>query len=75
MQPVMKQVEKKYNSQVKVVFHDVWTEKGKPFAYKYGIKAIPTQVYLDKNGREYFRHEGFHPFAEVEKILKKGGVR
>jgi thioredoxin 1 len=75
MQPVMKEIEQKYGSQVKVVFHDVWTEKGEPFARTFGIRAIPTQVYLDSNDKEFARHEGFHPFEEVEKILKKGGVR
>jgi thioredoxin 1 len=74
MQPVMKQIEDKYGDQVKVVFHDVWTDKGAPFARTYGIRAIPTQVYLDSSGKEFFRHEGFHPFEEVEKILKNRGV-
>jgi len=75
MQPVMEEIERKYGEQVKVVFHDVWTNEGKPFASKYGIRAIPTQVFLDNKGREYFRHVGYFPFKEVEKILKKGGVR
>jgi thioredoxin 1 len=75
MQPVMKEIEQKYGKQVKVVFHDVWTKKGEPFASQYGIKAIPTQVFLDSNGKEYFRHLGYFPFEEVEKILKQGGVR
>jgi thioredoxin 1 len=75
MQPVMKQIEKKYGEQVKVVFHDVWTEQGEPFGRKYGIKAIPTQVFLDANGKEYSRHIGYFPFEEVEKVLKKSGVR
>jgi thioredoxin 1 len=75
MQPVMKKIEEKYGDQVKVVFYDVWTDKGAPFGRSYGIRAIPTQVYLDSNGKEFFRHEGFHPFEEVEKMLKKGGVR
>lgn len=75
MQPVMKQIEQKYGTQVKVVFYDVWTEKGQPYGKQYGIRVIPTQVYLDSNGKEFFRHEGFHPFEEVEKVLKKGGVR
>jgi hypothetical protein len=30
MQPVMKSIEEKYGKQVKVVFHDVWTEAGAP---------------------------------------------
>ena len=49
MRSVMKSVEKKYGSQVKVVFHDVWTPEGKPFGKQYVIEAIPTQVFLDEN--------------------------
>ena len=75
MQPVMKQIEEKYGSQVKIVFHDVWTPEGRPHGMKYGIRAIPTQVFLDKDGKEYFRHEGFFPFEEIEKVLKRKGVK
>ncbi len=50
MQPVMKSIESKYKGIVKVIFYDVWTAGGKPFAEKYGIKLIPTQVFLDENG-------------------------
>jgi thioredoxin 1 len=75
MQPVMKEVEEKYSSQVKVVFHDVWTPDGKPYGAKYGIRSIPTQVFLDKDGKEYFRHEGFFPKEELVKILALKGVR
>lgn len=75
MKPVMDQVEKKYPGQVKVVFHDVWTEQGKAEGRKYNIRIIPTQVFLDKNGKEYFRHEGFFPFEDVEKVLKQQGVK
>lgn len=75
MQPVMQEVEKKYPGQVKVVFHDVWTDIGRAEGAKYRIRVIPTQVFLDKNGKEYFRHEGFFPFEEVDKILKQKGVK
>jgi thioredoxin 1 len=73
MQPVMKSVEKKYAGKVKVVFHDVWTPEGKPFGEKYGIAAIPTQVFLDENGKEFFRHEGYFPEEELVKVLKTKG--
>jgi thioredoxin 1 len=42
MQPVMKNIEKKYGEQVKVIFYDVWTQEQRPYADKYGIKLIPT---------------------------------
>ena len=74
MQPIMDEIEKEYKDQVKVVFHDVWTSEGKPFAEKYKIKLIPTQVFLDSEGKEYYRHEGFFPKEEIVKILKLKGV-
>ena len=52
MQPVMESIETAYAGKVKVVFYDVWTEEGRPYGEKYGITAIPTQVFLDKDGNE-----------------------
>jgi len=75
MQPIMKAVEEEYKGQVKIVFHDVWTPKGKADAMKYNIRVIPTQVFLDKNGKEYFRHEGYFPKADVVRVIKKQGVK
>ena len=49
-------------------------QKGKSAGSKYAIRVIPTQVFLDKDGKEYFRHEGFFPFEDVDKILKQKGV-
>lgn len=74
MQPIMEEIEEEYKGQVKVVFYDVWTSEGKPYAQKYGIRIIPTQVFLDKDGKEYFRHEGFFAKDELIKVLKKQGV-
>ena len=74
MQPVMKSIEEKYGKQVKVIFHDVWTPEGKPFAAKFSIEAIPTQVFLDENGKEFYRHQGYFPEEELVKILKSKGV-
>jgi thioredoxin 1 len=75
MKPVMEKIEQQYKGQVKVVFHDVWTPEGKTSGAKYAIRVIPTQVFLDKDGNEYYRHEGFFPFEEVDKILKQKGVK
>jgi len=75
MQPVMKDIERDYAGQVKVVFFDVWTPEGEPFGQTYKIRVIPTQVFLDKEGKEYFRHEGFFPKEELVKILQQKGVK
>jgi len=75
MQPVMKSIEEKYGKDVNVVFHDVWTEAGAPYAKQYGIEAIPTQVFLDKDGKEFFRHVGYFPEEELVKVLQQKGVK
>jgi len=75
MQPVMKAIEKKYGAQVKVVFYDVWKPDQRKYAEQYGIKLIPTQVFLDAAGKELFRHEGFYPEAEIDKLLQKQGLK
>lgn len=71
MMPVLDSVKKMYNGRVKVLFYDVWTQEGRPYATQYGINVIPTQVFLDKNGKEYFRHTGFFPYEQVEIVLKQ----
>jgi len=75
MQPIMKSIEEKYGSQIKVVFHDVWKEDQKHYAEKYKIGLIPTQVFLDENGKEFFRHEGYYPEKEIDKLLEKRGLK
>lgn len=74
MQPVMREIELEYGERVKVVFHDVWTAEGRPFADQFHIQGIPTQIFLDRTGKEFFRHTGFFPKAEIIKILQKQGV-
>ncbi len=75
MQPIMKEIEEEYKGQVKVVFHDVKTAEGNPYIKEFGIRAIPTQVFLDKDGNEYFRHLGFFAKDELVKVLKMQGVK
>jgi thioredoxin 1 len=75
MQPVMKKVEERYGTQVKVVFYDVWTDKDAPYGQKYRIRVIPTQVFLDSAGKEYSRHEGYFPYEELVKVLAQKGVK
>ena len=75
MQPVMKAIEEKYGDQINVVFYDVWKKEQAQYAEKYGIKLIPTQVFLDAEGKEFFRHEGFYPETEIDKLLLQKGLK
>ena len=75
MQPVMKAIEEKYGEQVKVIFYDVWKPEQKKYAQKFGIKLIPTQIFLDENEKEFHRHEGFYPENEIDKVLQSKGLK
>ena len=71
MQPVMAEIEKEYPKDVKVVFYDVWTKEGEKYAQIHKVKLIPTQVFLDKDGKEFFRHQGFFSKEEIVKLINK----
>ncbi len=74
MQPVMAAIEKKYGEQIKIIFYDVWKDEQRQYAVQYGIRLIPTQVFLDSDGKEIMRHEGFFPEQEIDKFLKSQGL-
>jgi thioredoxin 1 len=75
MQPVMTDIETSYGGRVKVDFYDVWTKEGEPYGRQYGIRVIPTQVFLDKDGKEFYRHEGFFPASDIKKLLAEQGLK
>ena len=75
MQPILKSIEKKYREQIKVVFYDVWKDEYKSKSDEYKIKLIPTQIFLDANGKEIFRHEGYYPEAQIDKFLQSKGLK
>ena len=73
MLPVMEALEKEYGDQIKIVFHDVWKDQAP--ARQYRIRLIPTQVFLDENGVEFHRHEGFYAKEEIDKLLEARGLK
>jgi thioredoxin 1 len=73
MEEVMISIEEKYGDQIEVIFHDV--RKENKIAAKYKIKMIPTQVFLDENGKEIHRHVGFYPEEQIDGFLQKQGLK
>lgn len=57
MMPVLEQLKQDYAGQLKVTFIDVW--ENPDAGNQYGIRMIPTQIFLDAQGKELYRHEGF----------------
>ncbi len=69
MQPVMHEIAQEYKGTIQVVFYDVWNTP--KYAKNYGVKLIPTQVFIDRNGEEIFRHVGFYAKESIIKMLKE----
>jgi thioredoxin 1 len=72
MKPVLDELRIEYKGIFDVVFIDVWKDPapGKTF----GIRVIPTQVFLDPNGKELFRHEGFFSKEDILAKWKGFGI-
>lgn len=73
MIPIMEKVEKDYRGKAAILFIDVW--KNKEPAQRFGIRAIPTQIFFDKNGKEVYRHVGFMKEEAIVSQLQKMGVK
>ena len=72
MAPILKKLEKEYDGRAAIVFIDVWKHKDQ--AKRFGIRAIPTQLFFDKEGKEAYRHLGFMSETAIVAQLKKMGV-
>jgi thioredoxin 1 len=72
MAPIITKLEKTYRGKAAIVFIDVW--KDKEPAKRFGIRAIPTQIFFDRSGKEVYRHTGFLSEADIILQLKEMGI-
>ncbi|MCX7871685.1 MAG: thioredoxin family protein [Verrucomicrobiae bacterium] len=73
MAPVLEELKRDYSNKFKVEFIDVW--KNPSEANKFNIRLIPTQIFMDANGKELFRHEGFYSKDEILNKWRELGVK
>ncbi len=72
MKPVMDKLRTTYKDKLEVLFVDV--RKDNATGRRFGAHMIPTQVFLDKTGKEFHRHVGFYSFEEIAPVLKQAGL-
>ena len=72
MAPILDELKAAYAGQFDVEFIDVW--KNPDAGKSYGIRSIPTQIFIDAGGKELFRHEGFFPKEDILAKWKELGV-
>ncbi len=72
MAPILVELEKEYRGRAAIVFIDVWEDYSA--VDRFGIKAIPTQIFYDAKGNEQLRHVGFMDKNSIVAELRKLGV-
>jgi thioredoxin 1 len=73
MAPILEELQKEYKGKASIVFIDVWNNP--EISRKFDVRAIPTQIFYDKNGKEVFRHTGFMDKKSIIALLEKLGVK
>ncbi len=73
MAPILEELAKEYKGQLDVEFIDVW--KNSKAAEKHKVKSIPTQIFYDSKGKEFFRHVGFYSKEDILKAFEKQGIK
>ncbi len=67
MDTVLSKIAKVYAGKVKIITYKLVNDSTMVIAKYFGVNMIPTQIVLNKNGLEVFRHTGF--FSEKEFII------
>jgi thioredoxin 1 len=70
METVMSEIQAKYPDRVNVVFINIMKPENLRLMKCFGIAAIPTQVLLKKDGKEYFRNTGYYSANELIKEFR-----
>ncbi|WP_024335592.1 thioredoxin family protein [Desulfotignum balticum] len=72
MAPILKKLEAAYRDRAVIAFIDVWKHRDQ--APRFGVRAIPTQVFFDPDGKEVYRHQGFMSENAIVEQLTRMGV-
>ena len=71
MESVMEEIHAKYPAHVNIVFLNILKPESQNLMKLFGIAAIPTQVFLNNEAKDFFRHTGYISTAEIENTFQK----
>jgi thioredoxin 1 len=72
IRPILKEIEKEYTGKAQILVLDVY--KYQDLAKEYRVQLIPTLVFFDKGGKEFFRHVGAWDKDSILSKLKESGA-
>jgi len=73
MKPILEELSVEYKGELNVVIVEV--DDNIELTRQFAIMMIPTQIFLDSEGKEVFRHIGFYPKEEIIAQLEKMGIK
>jgi thioredoxin 1 len=74
MAPILHELAEEYEGRAAIRIIDIGETEGREFSKQFSIQLIPTQVFLDGEGNEVWRHEGFLPREDIVAKLSEMGV-
>jgi thioredoxin 1 len=74
MAPILRELAEEYQGRAVIRMIDIGEPGGRELVRQFKIQLIPTQVFLDREGKEIWRHEGFLPKKEIVQKLREMGV-
>jgi len=72
MASVLDELSAGYKGKLMVQFIDI--DKNREAAQQYKVRTIPTQVFVDASGKEFFRHVGYYPKEDILAKFKEHGI-
>ena len=72
MAPILEKLEKEYKGKAAIVFINLLEDPEQK--YRFNLKALPTQIFFDTEGKEVYRHTGFMSKKAIVAQLNKMGV-
>lgn len=72
MEPILEELQIEYKDRLLIEFIDVGKDQEK--SRKYGVSVIPTQIFFDEEGKEFFRHMGFFSKEDILKTFTDHGL-
>ena len=73
MAPYLESLSNDYRGQANVLFIDVRADQAT--AQRFGVRMLPTQIFINPQGKEVQRHTGFMDKEGIIKGLKSAGLK
>ena len=73
MKPILEEVAKEYQNKLLVKILEI--EDYPDLTRQFDIRVVPTQIFLDSQGKVFQRHEGFLDKASLVGVLNRMGVK